>query len=521
MPSVLLVEPPSGMLKLHKLKTRRFHFGAPLPFIYMAPYLQRAGFEVEIIDLRISSLQDLKRFLAEKQPVVAGLSVMPGCALPRTLQVSQMIKELSPSTSVVWGGAFPSLHQEFCLDLPNVDFVVVGDGEETLPELATALTQRNTVEAASRVPGLAYRDGESILRSEPREPVDLDANPIGGWELVERYMEFYLGPQKYLAINTARGCPYRCTFCYNNLLYHGHKRYRLKSVAAAMQEIDYLMERYKLRKVQFMDDEFLGHRRRGFELVEQMRSRHPELKYHIAARVQDLKEEAVVERLAESGCTSVFIGAESASPEQLAKIQKGMTTTELLEAARLCGKHNLAATYSFACGFPEETNADLKATVAMARMLKEIDPRCQSVLEIISPVAGTPLYTELADRGQLPDQNTARWCHVTDWKSARDKGWITRPGFYEALQLAFHLAFTSAGHAASLRSPTRIVSGWASRRLHGSLPSLLPEFRLANYLIKRTLWGVRPLRWRSVARPVKRRDLPHTDLLSASSGTPS
>jgi len=488
------------MQKLQHLKSRKPHLGAPLPYIYIAPYLLQAGIDVEIIDLRIDRQRVLERYLQEKKPVITGLSVMPGSALPRTLQLGQTIKEISPSTTVVWGGAFPSLHQDFCLNLPYVDYVVVGDGEETMPELAEALSNGNPSEAVSCVNGLAYRNDDAIIRTEPRQPVDLDANSIGAWELVEKYIDYYLGPNKYLAINTARGCPHKCTFCYNNLMYRGHKRYRIKSVDTALEEIDYLVDRYGIRKIQFMDDEFLGHRPRGFELVEKMREHHPHLKYHIAARVQDLKKESVVERLAQSGCDSAFIGAETASPQQLEKIQKGMTTTELIEAAKLCRKHSITAIYSFACGFPDETDVDLKATVDMAKVLREVDPQCECLLEIISPVAGTPLFADLEDSSQVPNTDTARWCHFTDWKSAHNKDWIDRPGYCEALQLAFYLAFATAEHAVSLRSPTRLLSTWARHRLTGKLPRVLPEFRFVNFFVKRALWGLKPLRWNSIIK---------------------
>jgi radical SAM superfamily enzyme YgiQ (UPF0313 family) len=477
------------MQRLQKLKSRKPHLGAPLPFIYIAPYLQRAGFEVEFLDLRISDVKHLRHCLEKTRPVVAGISVMPGSALPRILHLSHLIKKWSPKTSVVWGGAFPSLHQQFCLGLPGVDYVVVGDGEETLPELTRCLSNGGPPSALAAVAGLAFRNNGSTVATEPREPVDLDANPIGAWKMVDRYMPYYLGPSRYIAINTARGCPYRCTFCYNNLLYHGHKRYRLKGVDAVMTEIDYLVERHQIRKVQFMDDEFLGHRRRGFELIEQLNEHHPQLKYHIAARVQDLKEEHVVRRLAETGCDSVFIGAESASPELLEKMQKGMTTTELIDAARNCRRVGIKTTYSFACGFPGETKSDLKATVAMAGLLREVDTGCQCILEIISPVAGTPMFAELQRDEQVPDADLARWCHFTDWKSARSKNWISRPGYYEAFQLAFYLAFATAGHAAGLRSPVRWLSRWSSRRLAGQRLRLLPEYRAANFLIKKSLWG--------------------------------
>jgi anaerobic magnesium-protoporphyrin IX monomethyl ester cyclase len=489
MRNVLLVEPPSRMQVLQRLKARKARVGVPMPFIYIAPYLRRAGFRVEMIDMRLSSFNDLRRYLSENKPVLAGITVMPGNALPRAIHLTRFIKRVSPETKVVWGGAFASLHYEFCLRIPEVDFIGVGDGEETLAELAEVLSQKDYVGNLSEVKGIAYRKDNYVFVTDPRPPVDLDDNPVGAWDLIDRYSESYLGPRGYLEVNTARGCPFRCSFCYNNLLYRGHKRYRTKSISAVMQEIDYLMERYRIEKFKFQDDEFLGRQRRGMALLEEVRSKYPHLKFHLAARIDRLKKEEIVRQLAEYGCESVFVGAESASPEQLESINKGCSTTDLMEAARLCAKYNITAIYSFTCGYPDETDTDLWATLSMAKVLRRIDPKCECLIEIISPIQGTPLFADLDARGKIPATDVAKWCHLTDWKSTRYKPWITRRAFYEAFQLAFYLAFATAGHTAGLRSVTRLLNEWARYRLRDKLPRRLPEFRMLNAAVKAALWG--------------------------------
>lgn len=489
MRNVLLVEPPSRMQMLQRLKARKARLGVPLPFIYITPYLRRAGFQVEMLDMRVSSFDQLRHYLIESKPVLAGITVMPGNALPRAISLSRFIKEVSPETKVVWGGAFASLHYEFCLGIPDVDFVAIGDGEETLTELAGTLSSGENVGNLSDVKGIAYQDRGFVCTTDPRPPVNLDDNPVGAWDLIDRCRENYLGPRGYLSINTARGCPYRCSFCYNNVLYKGHKRYRIKSIPAVMQELDYLMEHYRLEKIKFMDDEFLGHQRRGMALLSEIRSKYSHLKFHLAARIDRLKNEQIVRQLAEYGCESVFVGAESASPEQLEAINKGCSTTDLMEAAGLCAKYGITAIYSFTCGYPDETETDLWATLSMAKVLRKIDPKCECLLEIISPIQGTPLFADLDARGKIPETDVAKWCHLTDWKSARNKPWITRRSFYEAFQLAFYLAFATAGHTAGLRSGTRLLNEWARYRLRDKLPRRLLEFRMANAAVKAALWG--------------------------------
>ena len=491
MSKIVLIEPPSTMQKLQSIKSRRPHLGAPLPYVYIGSYLQEAGIPSEVIDMRINSFAYLRDYLIDNQPALAGITIMPGNALRRSITLNKLIKKYSPKTKIVWGGSFPSLHYEQCLNIPEVDCVVCGDGEQTLPELVNIMGNGHTKTDLEKIKGLVFRDNGSYQITEPRPPTDLNQKPVGAWNLLEKNMDYYLGPNKYLAINTTRGCPFKCSFCYNNLLYKGFKRFRIRNIEQVMQEIDYLQDRFKLNKIQFMDDDFLGHRPRGLKLSEQLHDKYPELTYHIAARVDELTDENTVRHLSVTGCRSVFLGVESGSTEILNDINKGCSANDTIRAAELCKKYNINATYSFACGFPGEKRENLRANVELANILRQINKHSQSTIEIISPIANTPLYKELEDKDQLPDSSTVSWCYLTDWKSAHNKPWIENRGFYEAFQLAFFLAFTSEGNSAGLRSLTQMLSRWSRKRLVGKNPRILPEYRLMNYIIKKAIWGIR------------------------------
>jgi len=390
----------------------------------------------------------------------------------------------------VWGGSFPSLHHEACARWPAIDFVVCGDGEETLPELAGALRDGATPEALRAIDGLAFEHEGELVTTRPRQPVDLDRSPIGAWSLVERYMPSYLGAHGHLALNTARGCPFRCSFCYNTALYKGFKRYRAKSVEGVLEEVAYLAARYPIRCLRFWDDDFLGNERRAVALAEALRGRYPELTYHAAVRPDELRQRELVSQLAKTGLASVFVGAESGSEEVLSGLEKGTHTNDTLEGARVCAANDIIGTYSFTCGYPGETREALFATVRMAQQIKRLDPRNICFLEIISPVRGTVLSRGLEFPADTPESLDA-WCHVTDWKTARGKRWIDDPGFYEAFQLAFLLAFTSqrTHKERGLHLHTQLVSRWAQARLFDRRPRRLAEFALANRLVKRLLWS--------------------------------
>ncbi|GMU24359.1 MAG: hypothetical protein AMXMBFR13_44330 [Phycisphaerae bacterium] len=487
---ILFIQPPSTMLRLQRLKSRRPALEAPLPFVYLAPYLLDAGFQVRVLDLRIDSIATLRRCLQNESPGIAGISVMPGSMLKDTIEVTRRIKQWSPGTRVVWGGTFPSLHHEICLQVDQLDFVVRGDGEITLLELASALRDGSGGADWDRIAGLAFMRGGAIVTSPDREPADLERQPIGAWGILDRYIEHYLGPLGQLSINTARGCPFSCTFCYNTALYRGFNRYRAKSIEASMEEIRFLQDRYQPRVLTFMDDDFLADRRRGIELLTSAHESFPSLKYCIDARVNELDDTDRVSQLSRLGVASAFFGVEAASQHVLEQVRKGCDTQEAFEAARNCATYGIAATYSFTCGYPDETTEDLIRRIEMAAMLRELHQAGRSQIEIISPVLGTPLFAELTRKQMVPHESVERWCHFSDWKSAREKRWIGDAKFYEAFQLAFYLAFsTQTRRDGSARLLTEMLSRWSRFRLIGRRPRGLLEYRAANALVKKLIWS--------------------------------
>lgn len=487
---ILFVQPPSTMQRLQRWKSRRPELEAPLPFVCMAPYLQKAAFHVRVIDLRIDPITALHRCLHEERPGIAGLSVMPGSMLKDTIEVTRRIKQASPLTRVVWGGTFPSLHYQICLQVPELDFVARGDGEVTLLELARALRDGPASLDVTGIAGLAFRREGEVIATPERAPVDLEAEPVGAWDILSPYMEHYLGPSGMVSINTARGCPYPCTFCYNTALYRGFNRYRTKSIEASLEEIRYLHERFKTRTLIFMDDDFLANRKRGFTLLAAAHEHHPDTKYRIDARVNELSSADDVRELAGLGVTSAFFGVEGATKEVLERVRKGCQTEETFEAARHCASFGITSTYSFTCGYPQETPGDLLERVEMASLLRKIHSDSRSQIEIISPVMGTPLFAELTGQQMVPHESVARWCYFSDWKSAREKPWIADARFYEAFQLAFYLAFsTDTGLDGGSRSLTALLSRWSRYRLRNRISPGLFEYRAANRLLKWLIWS--------------------------------
>ena len=287
-------------------------------------------------------------------------------------------------------------------------------------------------------------------------------------------MPFYLGPSHLIAINTARGCPYRCTFCYNTALYKGFNRYRVKGLDAVDEEVA-ARAALRPRALIVMDDDFLANRRRGMEMLDRLNRSFPKLRYRIDARA----DEESGSRRRRARCrgrgwrvsSSVSRGSPGSSSNGSARGTRPRTQPRRRRSARQTG---IPGNLFLHLRLPRrDTARPLSNRVEMARLLGELNPAGRSQIEIISPVMGTPLYDEMQQRPGARGGH-GLWCRFSDWKSAEAKGWIADAHFYESFQLAFYLAFSSRHSNGGMRLATRILSRWSRYRLCGKRPARLP-----------------------------------------------
>jgi radical SAM superfamily enzyme YgiQ (UPF0313 family) len=451
------------------LLQQKAQVAAPLPFIYMASYLEQRGISVEIVDMRLEiGVSAIRRGLAGR-PRLVGFSCMMGPQIRSMMRLSRFIKRAAPTLPIVYGGVHASSYPLLCLQEDCVDYVVVGEGEETLAELVGALA---IGKSPHDIQGLASKvDGEPMI-SRPRGYINLDQAPRGAWHLVEKYLPFYAADG--LKISTARGCPFRCRFCYNTIF---NRKFRERSAASVLDEIEFLVRRYGVRSIRFLDDNFVTNSQRTSALADGLAASKPGVEFHVSMRIDDMTEEWLP-RLSRAGLRTVFAGVEVGTDKGLAEINKQVTTADVFAAARVarsCGVRNI---YSFTFGYPNETAADIQALIEIAEQLHEIDPRSRCVLEIVTPTACTPLFEEVVRKyGYAPPQTLWDWSYVS-WKEARSKPWIEQPGWHEAFQLMFYLAFLPTDTCGAMS----VLRKWARRRISRPGMRHLGEFHLLKNL---------------------------------------
>jgi anaerobic magnesium-protoporphyrin IX monomethyl ester cyclase len=216
----------------------------------------------------------------------------------------------------------------------GVDYVVRGEGEESLNELLVAL---DSGEDPSTVRGIAFRaDGESV--TTPARPVlrDLDVLPLPAWDLIDmdEYRQVWIKYHGYFSINmaTTRGCPFKCNWCAKPI--YGN-RYNSRSPTHVIEEIKFILKNYKPDHIWMCDDIFGLKPGWVQEFNELVNTSELKFRYKIQSRVDLLLESDTIDALVQSGAEAIWVGAESGSQKILDAMDKGTTVEQIYTATRM------------------------------------------------------------------------------------------------------------------------------------------------------------------------------------------
>jgi radical SAM superfamily enzyme YgiQ (UPF0313 family) len=363
------------------------------------------------------------------------------------------LKRLFPRLPIVWGGWHPSILPEQCIESGVVDAVVIGQGEVAFRELLEKIDSPQDWAAISGLCIAATVGNGNTgrpLRTPPRPLARMDQFPATRYELldVERYFE-HKGTRQ-IDYSSSRGCPYRCTFCADPMVYKN--KWTGLSADRVLDDLLDLHTRYRMDEVLFLDDDLFASPRRIQELVDAfVRAKIP-FTWKGAARADELCRlpESFFDRLHGSGCRRITVGAESGSQKILDKIKKQYKVDQIVTAARRASRAGIRVTYNFIVGFPGETEDDFQATLALIKTIRRTDSRLDISMFFYSPYPGTELVGELEQRGLRLPENLEGW-RTFDIEGA----WLPRndPRFVRRVRNAsFYLRH---GYAASADSPPR------------------------------------------------------------------
>lgn len=377
----------------------------PMGLLYVGNALKQAGYKVEIYDLKPQEIAHAAKSIADTKPLFLGISTLTGLQTKHSALLSMAIKQLDEKLPIIWGGIHPSILPQDCLKEDYIDAVVIGEGEETVVELANAYYNGAGLKG---VLGTGYSSGRDIFINEPRpKQKDIDKFSMD-WSLVDidRYIRKTYKGRRQIDFVTSRGCPFDCGFCYNSAF--NKRLWRAHSLEHVLESVNRLKKIADFDDIQMQDDNFFVKEERAINIISQLKKLNVQSDY-IQMRLEKV-EDWIIKALIENDVERLFIGWESANPRILELINKNITREQLFEKFTLLSKFPKISTNGSAIiGFPTETWDEIGVTVDFTLFISKLIPGALINLCTYLPYPGSPIYELAKKEGFEPPKRQLDW----------------------------------------------------------------------------------------------------------------
>jgi len=444
----------------------------PLGTLYATSYMRQKGYAVALFDAMLAEgTAEWTAALAQYQPKYAILfednfNYLSKMSLLRMRAAAfEMIDAAKvQGCTVIVAGADMTDHAEKYLER-GADFVLLGEGEETLGELVEYLkhtpppwpTGSDTLPVHGEgeqddaglynIQSLTYlHDGRMV--KTPTRPVirKLDDIPFPAWDLVDRdkYRDVWVEHHGYYSMNlvTTRGCPFHCNWCAKPIW---GQKYNVRSAANVVEEMAWLKDNFAPDHIWFMDD-IMGIQDRWIEeFADQLDERGAHIPFKSLNRADLLLRGKTIPALARAGAKIVWVGAESGSQKILDAMDKGTQVSQIYEATHQLHAHGVKVAFFLQFGYPGETREDIELTLKMVRDLMPDDIG----ISVSYPLPGTPFYEQV--RHELGER--VNWLDSADMAMLYQGPFAT--AFYRQLHTVVHKDYRSRKTWGELRALVR------------------------------------------------------------------
>ena len=384
---ILLIQPPVTILRT---EARKCH--PPLGLAYIAASL-KDEFEVYVLDAVAEgykteetagrehirhglALDAIKKRIAEISPGLVGVSSLFSSQVENVYRVCQAVKEIDNNIVTVVGGIHPTVEPKEVMGNRYVDFIIMGEGEETFKKLAHRIGSKEDISGLESV-GFKSGVGSVTINPAAKYCQNLDSIPFPYWDIfpLKKYFEIsnpHGSPVKrtpFLPIITSRGCPFECIFCSVHTLWGS--TYRKRSSRNVLDELEHIISRFGVREILFEDDNLTLDANRATEIFDGMIAGAMNVTWSTpnGVAVQTL-DEGMLTLMKRSGCRAISVGIESGDEGMLKNvIKKPLLLSHAKSIINKAVRLGLEVSAFFVVGCPGETVKTLKNTFRFARML--------------------------------------------------------------------------------------------------------------------------------------------------------
>jgi len=339
----------------------------PLHFVYLAGAARQAGVEAEIYDAMTKDHgypQIEARFMESRFDYIASSAITS--TINDSLKTLELAKRINPGAVTILGGVHPTYcYEEIFATTDAIDYIVCGEGENTLRELLIVLEAGGD---PATVPGVAFRkDGVTVKTDKRCFHVDLDDLPAA-WDLLEwpDYKYFVIPNSRLGAISTSRGCDHDCIFCSQQKFWE--KSWRARDPHKVVEELEHLYHTYGVN-VFLITDEYPTSDRERWELfLDLVIEKDLPIYLLMETRTPDIvRDREIMWKYRKAGVIHIYIGIEATDQETLDFIKKELDVTEGKLALDIIHEHGIITETSFVLGFPGETKKSIERTLKLAQ----------------------------------------------------------------------------------------------------------------------------------------------------------
>ncbi len=378
---ILLIYPYFLEERIHREEIE----AVPIGLYSVAAVLKESNHDVEVMNWNEINRtpERIPEILKKKRPRVIGFSILNGNRWG-AIEIARTAKKMDPEVTIVLGGIGACfLWEHFLHHFPEIDYIVLGEGETAFLELVGFLEadQEGTPVA---VKGIAFRsEGKPIRTGLPAPIQDLDSLPIPA--------EYFT----YQHVSSSRGCSWRCTFCGSPKFWGESIRWR--SPEHFVRELEVLYDK-GVRFFYFSDDTFTAGKKRVIEICRRILEKKLKITWFAISRVNYVNEE-VLFWMRKAGCLQISYGIESGSEKIREGFDKHIKIRHIKKAFALTMKYGILARAYFIYGSPGETWETIQETVDLMHEIKPLG----AVFYILDIYPGTDLYERLKESAGITD----------------------------------------------------------------------------------------------------------------------
>lgn len=361
----------------------------PLEMAYIANILQGKNADVKIIDANVLELSPKNAALRALGSDVIFVATAPydkwQCPVlhfDHVLANLKTVREINPASKIYLFGPHASIDPQYFLDSGYIDALILGEPEMKAVDLC--------FKKKEDVPSVMWKQGGKYVKSKKKDEYE-DINQLfpAFEQLPMKEYEYPFLGKPTCVLETTRGCPYQCTFCFKDMV---SSKYRMKDIEHAIAEISYVVNKFGVRNIFFHDSELTLSKERTDELCRAIIGSGLKINWACQTRADTIDFETL-KLMKKSGCRLLCFGIESGSDDILKKIKKSITAQQIKDGIKLAAKAEIETAGFFIIGLPNDTLRSINQTISLAKQL----PLDYATFQILTPYPNTAIYDEFKE----------------------------------------------------------------------------------------------------------------------------